>query len=125
MSYLRKGQPPMTQAERDCLAALTKAKNKLITQKLRQDEGIGISYSWVKQAVQEAGLLTKRRRRGPHQGRRERRLLPGMLRHIDGSRHRQLQDDSWYDPVVILNDATSETYYAQLVSEKSARYGPV
>jgi len=45
--------------------------------------------------------------------------LPGMLLHIDGSRHRWFQDDRWYDLLVILDDATSEIYYAQLVEEES------
>ena len=42
-----------------------------------------------------------------------------MLLHIDGSRHQWLQDERWYDLIVILDDATSETYYAQLVEEES------
>ncbi|MFZ3330955.1 MAG: hypothetical protein WA197_10020, partial [Candidatus Acidiferrales bacterium] len=44
---------------------------------------------------------------------------PGMLLHIDGSRHHWFQDDRWYDLLVILDDATSRIYYAQLVEEKS------
>lgn len=90
-------------------------------EKLREEEGIVISYSWVRQALQGAGLVAKRRRRGPHRRRRERRPLPGMLLHIDGSRHRWFQDDRWYDLLVILDDATSEIYYAQLVEEESTR----
>lgn len=90
-------------------------------EKLSDEEGISISYSWVKQALQGAGLVVKRRRRGPHRRRRERRPLPGMLLHIDGSRHRWFQDDRWYDLLVILDDATSEIYYAQLVEEESTR----
>jgi hypothetical protein len=39
--------------------------------------------------------------------------------HIDGSKHRWFQDDRYYDLVVILDDATSEIYYAQLVEEES------
>jgi hypothetical protein len=42
-----------------------------------------------------------------------------MLLHIDGSPHRWFQDDRWYDLLVILDDATSEIYYAQLVEEES------
>lgn len=53
--------------------------------------------------------------------RRPRRLLPGMLLHIDGSKHRRFQDDRRYDPLVILDDATGEIYYAQLVEEESTR----
>src|SRR5271168_5663157 len=90
-------------------------------EKLRQEEGIRLSYSWVKQALQGAGLVARRRKRGPHRRRRERRPLPGMLLHIDGSKHRWLNDDRWYDLIVILDDANSEIYYAQLVEEESTR----
>jgi hypothetical protein len=44
-----------------------------------------------------------------------------MLLHIDGSKHRWFNDDRWYDLIVILDDATSEIYYAQLVEEESTR----
>lgn len=47
--------------------------------------------------------------------------MPGMLLHIDGSKHQWLSDDRWHDPIVILDDATSEIYYAQLVEEESTR----
>jgi transposase len=56
-------------------------------EKLRDEHGIGLSYTWVKQALQGAGLVAKARKRGVHRRRRERRPLPGMLLHIDGSRH--------------------------------------
>jgi transposase len=90
-------------------------------EKLKEKHAIELSYTWVKQALQGAGLVERRRRRGPHRRRRERRPLPGMLLHIDGSTHRWLNDDRWYDLIVILDDATSEIYYAQLVQEESTR----
>jgi len=37
-----------------------------------------------------------------------------MLLHIDGSKHRWFQDDRYDDLIVILDDATSEIYSAQL-----------
>ena len=88
-------------------------------EKLREEHDIRLSYSWVKQALQGAGLVPKRRKRGPHRRRRPRRPMPGMLLHIDGSKHRWFQDDRYYDLIVILDDATSEIYYAQLVEEES------
>ena len=88
-------------------------------EKLREQHQIELSYTWVKQALQGAGLVAKGRKRGVHRQRRERRPLPGMLLHIDGSRHRWFQDERWYDLIVILDDATSEIYYAQLVEEES------
>jgi len=90
-------------------------------EKLAESENIRLSYSWVKQALQGAGLVAKRRKRGPHRRRRPRRPMPGMLLHIDGSKHRWFQDDRYYDLIVILDDATSEIYYAQLVDEESTR----
>jgi len=65
--------------------------------------------------------VAKRRKRGPHRWRRARRSMPGMLLHIDGSKHCWLNDDSWHDLIVILDDGTSEIYYAQLVEEESTR----
>ena len=88
-------------------------------EKLCEEHGIELSYTWVKLALQGAGLVAKARKRGVHRRRRERRPLPGMLLHIDGSRHQWFQDERWYDLIVILDDATSEIYYAQLVDEES------
>ena len=88
-------------------------------EKLQQEHHIEISYTWVKLALQGAGLVSRGRKRGVHRKRRPRRPLPGMLLHIDGSHHRWFQDERWYDLIVILDDATNEIYYAQLVEEKS------
>ncbi len=90
-------------------------------EKLRDQHQIQLSYTWVQRALQGAGLVAKRRKRGPHRRRRPRRPLPGMLLHIDGSKHRWLNDDRWHDLIVILDDATSEICYAQLVEEESTR----
>src|SRR5579859_2583549 len=75
-------------------------------EKLGAEHGIELSYTWVKQALQGAGLVARGRKRGAHRKRRERRPLPGMLLHIDGSRHQWFQDERWYDLIVILDDAT-------------------
>lgn len=83
-------------------------------EKLREMHGIPYSYTWVKTALQEAGLVAKRKKPGSHRKRRPRRALPGMMLHIDGSEHRWFRDDRYYELIVILDDATSEIYYAQL-----------
>lgn len=88
-------------------------------EKLGAEHGVELSYTWVKQALQGAGMVARGRKRGVHRKRRARRPLPGMLLHIDGSRHQWFQDERWYDLIVILDDATSEIYYAQLVEEES------
>jgi len=65
-------------------------------EKLGEQHGIELSYTWVKLALQGAGLVARGRKRGVHRKRRPRRPLPGMLLHIDGSRHRWFQDERWY-----------------------------
>jgi len=44
-----------------------------------------------------------------------------MLLHLDGSSHAWLADQRRYDVLVVLDDATSEIYYAQLVEQESTR----
>jgi transposase len=90
-------------------------------EKLREQHGIALSYTWVKLALQGAGLVRKRGRRGVHRRRRPRRPLPGMLLHLDGSSHCWLGEGRRYDLLVVLDDASSEIYYAQLVEEESTR----
>jgi transposase len=90
-------------------------------EKLQEEHGIHLSYTWVQKALQGAGLVARGRRRRKHRRRRERRPMPGMLLHIDGSKHQWFGDERWYDLIVILDDATSEIYYAQLVEEESTR----
>ncbi len=88
-------------------------------EKLWEEHGILLSYSWVKLALQGAGLVSRARQRGVHRRRRERRPMVGMMLHMDGSRHRWLGGEQWHDLIVVLDDATSEIYYAQLVEEES------
>lgn len=88
-------------------------------EKLREVHGIHLSYTWVQKALQGAGLVAKRGKRAKHRRRREPRPMPGMLLHIDGSKHQWFSDERWYDLIVILDDATKEIYYAQLVEEES------
>jgi transposase len=90
-------------------------------EKVTSQHGVTLSYTWVKNLLQGAGLVKKSRDRQPHRKRRPRRPIPGMLLHIDGSHHRWFQDDRWLDLLVILDDATSEIYYAQLVEDEDTR----
>jgi len=88
-------------------------------EKLREEHGLHYSYTWVKTALQEAGLVERRKKRGSHRKRRPRRPLPGMLLHIDGSEHQWFGDERYDELIVIMEDATSEIYYAQLVEAES------
>jgi transposase len=88
-------------------------------EKLREEHGVLYSYTCIKRLLQGAGLVVKARKRGLHRRQRERRPMAGMLLHIDASRHRWLGGEQWQDLLVVLDDATSEIYYAQLVEEES------
>jgi transposase len=88
-------------------------------EKLRDEHGIKLSYTWVKTALQTAGLVKRRKKPGSHRKRRPRRALPGMMLHIDGSDHRWFGDERRHELIVILDDATSKIYYAQLVDAES------
>jgi hypothetical protein len=90
-------------------------------EKLSEEHDIELSYTWLYQALVGAGLVQKKRRRAGHRRRRERRPMVGMLLHIDGSKHQWFNDDRWYDLLVILDDANTEIYYAQLVEEECTR----
>ncbi len=88
-------------------------------EKLHEVHDIPLSYSWVKTALQEAGLVAKKSKRGAHRKQRPRRPLVGMLLHVDGSRHAWLPVRGQQDLIVVFDDANSEVYYAQLVLEES------
>jgi hypothetical protein len=73
----------------------------------------------VKQALQAAGLVKRKARRGVHRKRRERRPLPGMMLHIDGSEHRWFQDERKHDLIVKKDKAAQPPDRHGTVSCKS------
>ena len=93
---------------------------KHFVEKLHKEEQIELSYTWVKTALQSAGLVKRNPKRGPHRKKRPRRPITGMMLHVDGSRHRWIPGlDQYQDLIVIFDDATSEAYDVQLVDEES------
>ena len=93
---------------------------KHFVEKLHAHHEIKLSYTWVKTALQNAGLVQRYTKRGPHRKKRPRRPLTGMMLHVDGSRHRWIPGlDQYQDLIVIFDDATSEVYDVQLVDEES------
>ena len=82
----------------------------------RREHAAQVSYSFLKQALQAAGLVTKHRARGRHRRRREPRACFGELLHIDGSPHAWLALRPAVRAVLIavLDDATKQVLYAQL-----------
>ena len=90
-------------------------------EKLVEKHSIQVSYTWTRCLLQAAGLVAKEKPRNKHLKRRPRRPLSGMLLHIDGSHHQWFGDDRFFDLIVILDDATTEIYYARLVEAESTR----
>ena len=90
-------------------------------EKLVERHSMTVSYTWVKALLQGSGLVAKDRPRKKHRRRRARKPLAGMMLHIDGSKHQWFGDERWHDLIVIMDDATSEIYHAQLVDEESSR----
>jgi transposase len=82
----------------------------------RRDAQVTLSYSFVKTALQRAGLVAKRRARGRHRRRREPRPCVGELLHIDGSPHAWLAlcPGQRQTLIAVLDDATKRLLYAQL-----------
>ena len=90
-------------------------------EKLQEEHEVTLSYTFVKAALQTAGLVRKRRKRGRHFRRREPKPCVGQMLHIDGSDHAWLalvpaQRDSL---IVVVDDATSRMLYAQLWPEET------
>ncbi len=82
----------------------------------RRDHAVTLSYSFVRLARQEAGLVRKGRARGRHRRRREPRACFGELLHLDGSPHAWLRrcPDERQTLIAVLDDATKRLLYAQL-----------
>lgn len=89
-------------------------------EQLRTHHGLHLSYSWVKVALQGAGLVAKAPRRGGHRLRRARRPLIGMLLFQDASTHAwwSTPTGAQQDLLVVLDDATSEVYDAVFVPQE-------
>jgi transposase len=83
----------------------------------RRDRGVTLSYTYVKTALQHAGLLPKHRARGRHHRRREPRPCFGELLHLDGSTHRWLlrRPELRLTLLAVVDDATKQLLYARLL----------
>jgi transposase len=85
---------------------------------LVKDHGFGWGYTWLKLHLQWVGVVGKAPRKGAHRRKRERRPLPGMMLHQDGSRHEWLEGEPALDLIVTLDDATGAIYSAFLIEEE-------
>lgn len=91
-------------------------------ERIQDKHGISVGYTRVKKALQLSGLIPKQVRRGTHRRRRERRPLPGMMLHLDGSTHAWFGPDRPFcDLLVLMDDATSEIYAARFVPQEDTR----
>ena len=82
--------------------------------------GLTWSYTCVKNMLQNAGMVKHAKKRGPHRRKRERKPLPGMMLHQDGSRHEWVPGRQW-DLIVTMDDATSEIYSMFFCEEEGTR----
>src|SRR5437667_56467 len=87
----------------------------------RREHGVQLSYSFVRLALQEAGLVRKGRARGRHRRRRAPRPCFGELLHLDGSDHVWLtrRPDERQTLIAVIDDATKRLLYAQLWPSES------
>jgi transposase len=90
----------------------------------RREHGVTVSYTFVKQALQGAGLVTKLKARGRHRRRRERKGCFGEMLHIDGSKHRWLAlvPCEKQTLITIVDDATSQVLYSQRRRRRACPY---
>ena len=92
-------------------------------QTVRRDHGVRLSYSFVKQALQAAGLMRRYRSRGRHRLRREPRACFGEMLHLDGSVHPWLAlvPQQKQTLVAMVDDATKQVLYACLFESESSQ----
>jgi len=90
---------------------------------VRREHGVSVSYAFIKQALQTAGLVVKHKARGRHRRRRERKACLGEMLHIDGSKHvwLSLRPEEKQTLITVVDDATSRLLYAQLWPEESTQ----
>ena len=88
---------------------------------LRREHAVTLSYSYVKVALQTAGLVKKHRARGRHRLRREPRACFGEMLHLDGSVHAwfALAPDARPCLILVSDDATKRVLHAALYPRES------
>jgi transposase len=82
----------------------------------RREHQLKWSYSFVRQALQNAGLVKRLRPRGRHFQRRPPRACFGEMLHLDGSHHPwlALRPEPRLCLIAVVDDATRQLLYAHL-----------
>lgn len=80
-----------------------------------------LSYTLMRSALQDAGLVEKAPARGKYRRKRERRPLVGMLVHLDGSTHEWIAGLPMQDLIVALDDADGRILFARFVEQEGTR----
>lgn len=88
-----------------------------------RDHGVTVSYSFIKRALQTAGLVKRQRARGRHRRRREPRACRGEMLHLDGSVHAwfALAPDARPCLILVSDDATKRVCAAAFFPRESTR----
>jgi len=84
------------------------------------EHGFKLSYTCVKNKLQDAGVVKRAKKRGQHRRKRERKPLPGMMLHQDASSHAWVPGRQW-DLVVTMDDANNEVYSLFFCEEEGTR----
>jgi transposase len=89
----------------------------------RREHAVTVSYSFVKQTLQTAGLVTKYRARGRHRLRREPRACFGEMLHLDGSVHQWLTLVPEFRPclIAVSDDASKRVLQAAFYPSESTQ----
>lgn len=122
----RAGRPRRRRIKEETVAHICRLKKDVYSDfsvmhfydKLVEEHGIDISYSWTKQILQDAGIVRRTRGRGRYFRKRERRPMCGMMLHIDGSTHEWIPGLPMWDLIAVLDDADGKLLYAQFFEEE-------
>jgi transposase len=122
----RGGRPRRKRIKEDTVEMICRLKSEVYDdfsvqhfyEKLTEEHGVQISYSWTMNILQEAGIVKKARGRGRYFRKRERRPMRGMMLHIDGSTHEWIPGLPMWDLIAVLDDADGKLLYAQFFEEE-------
>jgi transposase len=85
---------------------------------LTERHRVGVSYTYTRMVLQEAGIVEKEPGRGRYRRRRERRPMVGMLVHLDGSTHPWIAGLPDQDLIVAMDDADGRILYAEFFAQE-------